>query len=514
MPRNIDIALTLQQANSHVKNPEPEYNALNEKNRGAPFSANLEQKRILDYQESVSLGSFERLDKFYSKLMLLTRTSSAREAVESVLEGRYETAFFSTNYAQTLLSSTSSESEGKEEVSVPTNNRIYTKREKRTVPVSFLLRNRIIFRSPQTRRARTGGLQVNSIMPGDTAQSVSLEYSFEHSSSKQYDLSRFGLSLSERKQLEAFPASAAYPYIFDNLCALQNFALYGPCVASDYKDLTVQSTVSVIYSGIPFEFTMVKKDAYNQTILSDSASVLSATASALGYAEDTFTSILGSSFFSIQQGGATFNIAVKPTFSSVQYEKQFVVLNSSITFYLQGTDIQTGGTMRSKLVPLSLQQGTNVCPPGYILVMDTDGATRGSGVCSLCQPGKYSINAMAQSPGSISSLPACIDCPAGCNCIEGGSHVQCEPGQWLAHGGIYVLVSCPRGYQLVNSTNGDSSGVFSNQNQQCVACLPGKYIVDPNTDVCTQCPKGTFLRIKIVCIALLIGILQERPVMG
>ena len=150
--------------------------------------------------------------------------------------------------------------------------------------------------------------------------------------------------------------------------------------------------------------------------------------------------------------------------------------------------------MRSKLVPLLLQQGTNVCPPGYILVMDTNGATRGSGVCSLCQPGKYSINAMAQSPGSISSLPACIDCPAGCNCIGGGSHVKCEPGQWLVHGGIYVLVSCPRGYQLVNSTNGDSSGAFSNQNQQCVACLPGKYIVDPNTDVCTQCPKGESLQ--------------------
>ncbi len=47
------------------------------------------------------------------------------------------------------------------------------------------------------------------------------------------------------------------------------------------------------------------------------------------------------------------------------------------------------------------------------------------------------------------------------------------------------------GYQLVNSTEGTSSGVFSSESQQCIACPFGKYIVRPNNDVCTKCPKGT-----------------------
>jgi hypothetical protein len=43
----------------------------------------------------------------------------------------------------------------------------------------------------------------------------------------------------------------------------------------------------------------------------------------------------------------------------------------------------------------------------------------------------------------------------------------------------------------VNSTEGTSSGVFSSEAQQCIACPFGKYIVRPNKDVCTKCPKGS-----------------------
>jgi hypothetical protein len=46
------------------------------------------------------------------------------------------------------------------------------------------------------------------------------------------------------------------------------------------------------------------------------------------------------------------------------------------------------------------------------------------------------------------------------------------------------------GYQLVNSTDMTSSGIFSAESQQCIQCPFGKYIVRPNQDQCTKCPKG------------------------
>jgi hypothetical protein len=53
-----------------------------------------------------------------------------------------------------------------------------------------------------------------------------------------------------------------------------------------------------------------------------------------------------------------------------------------------------------------------------------------------------------------------------------------------------VLVSCPLGHQLVNSSLGNSNGPFSQENQYCKPCLRGQYIIDPNNDVCQECPNG------------------------
>jgi hypothetical protein len=46
------------------------------------------------------------------------------------------------------------------------------------------------------------------------------------------------------------------------------------------------------------------------------------------------------------------------------------------------------------------------------------------------------------------------------------------------------------GHQLINSTEGTSKGIFSQVLQNCKPCLPGQYIINPNTDVCVQCPQG------------------------
>jgi len=57
--------------------------------------------------------------------------------------------------------------------------------------------------------------------------------------------------------------------------------------------------------------------------------------------------------------------------------------------------------------------------------------------------------------------------------------------------GKYLLRSCPSGHMLVNSSDGDSTGTFSDAAQHCKMCLPGtEYINFPNTQVCIDCPIG------------------------
>ena len=76
-------------------------------------------------------------------------------------------------------------------------------------------------------------------------------------------------------------------------CGSNITALYGPCIASDYRRLQSSGAVGPVYSGVPFEFTVVKKDAYNNTILSDSASLLRASAVQEDGKADQRVSILG-----------------------------------------------------------------------------------------------------------------------------------------------------------------------------------------------------------------------------
>ncbi len=79
----------------------------------------------------------------------------------------------------------------------------------------------------------------------------------------------------------------------------------------------------------------------------------------------------------------------------------------------------------------------------------------------------------------------------GAVCANDGSFLpKVLDSTWIASGGIYRLIRCPRGHQLVNSTDGTSKGEFSQVLQRCKPCLPGQYIIDPNIDVCEDCPVG------------------------
>ena len=84
--------------------------------------------------------------------------------------------------------------------------------------------------------------------------------------------------------------------------------------------------------------------------------------------------------------------------------------------------------------------------------------------------------------------------------MNNGSFIPKVPGSvWIPSDGIYRLMECPAGHQLVNSIEGTSKGTFSQALQFCKPCLVGQYIVDPNMDVCVSCPSGTIFCISSDC---------------
>ena len=283
------------------------------------------------------------------------------------------------------------------------------------------------------------------------------------------------------------------PSGLDGLYGEMNSALYGPFIASDYKELEVSRMVELVYTGLPFNFTVTKRDAYGNTIRSDSSSVLEAIPSLANGIADPRTSIIGSAVSTLNEGVAWFQFAVEAFFSIIDYDRQNTSLYAPIFLSLasEGVDAESGMKMASGVVPLNVQQGSSVCPAGFILVSDKSSEVSGPAVCDLCKPNTYSISPLALLPGS--SVPSCLQCPAGCQCTGGGTDIHCKIGSWEAVDGVYRVTSCPAGFQLINSTAGTSRGQFSSDQQQCKPCLPGQYIINPDMDACQDCPPGSRL---------------------
>ena len=94
----------------------------------------------------------------------------------------------------------------------------------------------------------------------------------------------------------------------------------------------------------------------------------------------------------------------------------------------------------------------------------------------------------------------CQECPLGglfvnvpgesdCGCAF-NKHVACKAqplvGNWTPTAlGFYQLVACPPGYSLRSAVKTGSQKL-----QTCQKCLPGYYVLDPNTDDCQMCPPG------------------------
>ena len=282
-------------------------------------------------------------------------------------------------------------------------------------------------------------------------------------------------------------ASSVLDLIAAAICGSENNALYGQCIASDCK--TVQSVYApmLAYPGLPISIVALKKDAYNQTIISDSASVIQVFASTELRSESAAIKISGNTIVRFSSGLASISLAISPIFASIDFRRGITSLLFQPCLYLSGVDSQTSLTIQSHEFSISFQSGRRVCPGGYILDFYQPGSTNGSATCTFCKAGTYSVNPLAPQPDSASSAPSCMNCPLGGDCSAGGDTVKFAVGTWIASFQMYLLVDCPSGYQLVNTS---ADGRFSHALQECKPCLPGEYIIRPNVDSCQTCPAG------------------------
>ena len=274
-----------------------------------------------------------------------------------------------------------------------------------------------------------------------------------------------------------------------SMCGVDNRAGYGDCIASAYSQLEVIRGFSVVYAGLSFMVTVLKKDAYNQTISTDSSSVLE-TVAVLGeslYSDDSVT-LSGGYIANLKAGKATFSMQLKPTFTYLDAATGTAVLKTHPTIVFVGNDEQTGQAMISTFVPVPIQSNLSVCPEGSILVLDqpSPGSQTSArpGACSRCGPGTYSVDPLK---GTSTSGPSCLDCLSSAKCL-GGHDVNFTIGTWTVSGGMYRLEACPPGHQLINSID----GVFSHDVQTCQACPASDYILSTTLSniSCEHCPVG------------------------
>lgn len=120
------------------------------------------------------------------------------------------------------------------------------------------------------------------------------------------------------------------------------------------------------------------------------------------------------------------------------------------------------------------------CPPGA--VTETTGSINGTAAC-FCSPLEYKSDRELH----------CFQCPVGAVCGSDSNVCafnvdppacsnQSIVGEWKRGStGEFVLISCPDGYQRINS---------SARAQQCRPCSEFDYIIDPNRFECQRCPPG------------------------
>ena len=254
-------------------------------------------------------------------------------------------------------------------------------------------------------------------------------------------------------------------------CGEGNNAVYGPCLASKYSKLRILDFATsnfTVYPGLAIPLTFVKQDIFNQTILTDSSSLIEVQSNIQN------VHLSGTLLAKLQFGMGKFEVIVSPKFSQEDYIAGKAVAQSLALLHVTGLDAEettcsSTASMQSLTIAVPVSNGSLVCALGSILLLDQNGY----GTCSECGLGSYSLNPMA---GIKFGSPVCITCPVGGLC-SGGSNVTFSVGIWVLENGIYVLTSCPDGHQLVNSFN----GIFNQAAQNCLKCQPDEYVLNPNS---------------------------------
>jgi hypothetical protein len=266
-------------------------------------------------------------------------------------------------------------------------------------------------------------------------------------------------------------------------CGEGNDAAYGPCFASSFSNLEVsqQTTLSnPAFPGIPFAVRISKLDAYNQLIATDSSSIVQTQSS-------SNCTISGNSVATLKGGQVVISVSVKPIFV---VSPGMHAVESIPYIFIKGIDSQADSLSTMISITFPIEMSRAICPSGYVLVFEQSQSRSGPsaadvlGICSECRAGTYSVDPLV---GINPQLPSCFNCPSRGIC-KGGSSVEISLGTWKIIGGIYRLVGCPAGHQLVNSIN----GIFSHDIQNCLACASNFYIADSNNSnfSCQRCPTG------------------------
>ena len=282
------------------------------------------------------------------------------------------------------------------------------------------------------------------------------------------------------------------------MCGPGNSAAYGACVASEYAQLVVLDLPTAgapVYSGSPFVLRVLKQDAYNQTIVSDSDSVVQVYAAAAtgntAAAEDdpAAPTIVGATIVRLDKGVAMFSLALKPVFLPLGPAGAALVRAPLLIF--EGADAWSGSAMITGALTVAIATGLAVCPLGSVLSLSpfTSVDSGRTGECVECGSGTYSVDPLAGSTTN-SSDPSCVSCPLQAlqngDCAAGGADVHFSLGTWRVINGVFHLVACPAGYQLINSVD----GAFANQIQRCQQCSSDQYLLDSTNPAitCQNCP--------------------------
>jgi hypothetical protein len=449
------------------------------------------QQDILKEIESASLDSFHVLRRFFSSLMAQIGASNAKEMVQLILEGRQAVSWAEIPQ-ESGKSDLASDHIGSSTSAINTVfNKQFVRTKTRKAGRISIASSSVSGRKRTVTLDHKGDTPVNASVPFHTQpqlKSIKMGKESYHSSTRR-------APLPDRTVRRRAHAELMNEYfILGSLCGANNSALYGyyeKCIATDFWKLQVSKVSGMVYSGVAFNFMAIKQDAYGTTILSDSSSILQAIPTTAAGETESLASILGSAVSVVKRGQALFQFGIKATFSKIDYDRKLAGTNSPIFLSIEGADMESasGSKMKSDLVSVHMQQGGGVCPQGYILALDKEGEVNGSAVCTRCKSGTYSVSPLA--PGSPTASPACLSCPAGGDCSLGGADIRFRDDEiWHVIDGEYILISCPSGYQKINSTAGTSKGRFSSILQQCKVCLPEQYIVNPDTDSCQQCPPG------------------------